>query len=394
MQSSDTTGTERSYDDEIRAFLIRESNRRARQRPADAEVVAMIRRSRDRPWPTRMLAGAAAASLLVGLGVYALVLVLRPSTESGSSPTASSSTPAMQLPTVAAGQPCPVSRPPTSVDRQAPRLGDGPVQLALATMDGTVYFEATPGGNWKAVDLLWTASPGFEGEVVVRGARLDAPGELGFADPADPLKELRIASTEQTPTLDGHLLLASTPIRIKGAGCYGLQIDSGGRSSVVIIEARPIEEALVHLERPLRLPDMGPAVCPISSATGSVPFMAGARGDGPVYLAAGGTLSLEGNRQSGGYWFLKNAWVADPRELGPILVRGGRIDASGELRFGDGSDPARELRLPIHSYEHTSDQPPGWRLFNAYLRPPSPGCYALQLDTFAGSGWLMLGVTP
>ena len=65
----------------------------------------------------------------------------------------------------------------------------------------------------------------------------------------------------------------------------------------------------------------------------------------------------------------------------------------GDLRFGDGSEPAQELRLPIHSYEHTGGQPPAWRIFNAYLRPPSPGCYAMQLDTLAGSRWLVFRVT-
>jgi hypothetical protein len=190
------------------------------------------------------------------------------------------------------------------------------------------------------------------------------------------------------------LLLASTSVRVKAAGCYGLRIDAAGRSSVVIFDARPIEDAWAQLGRPVQLPAAGAAECPVSPATRSVPFMAGAYGDGPIYLALGGRLSLAGGRQSGGFWFFKNAWVADPNELGPILVRGARIDAPGELRFGDGSEPPAELRLPIHSYEHTTGQPPGWRLFNAYLRPPSPGCYAMQFDTLTASRWLTFEVTP
>jgi hypothetical protein len=281
----------------------------------------------------------------------------------------------------------------TPANGQSPLLGDDPVRLAVASADGALFFEATPGGDWKAVDVLWTGAPGFTGDVLVRGARLDAPGELRFGDPSDPLTELRIASNGRTPTIDGRSLLASTSVRVKGASCYGLQIDAGGRSSVVIFDARPIEDARARLERPVRLPPAGPAECPVSPATQSVPFMAGANGDGPIYLAIGGRLSLAGSRQSGGFWFLKNAWVADPSELGPILVRGGRVDSPGELRFGDGSEPAAELRLPIHSYEHTSGQPPGWRLFVAYLRPPSPGCYGMQFDTLAGSRWLVFEVT-
>jgi len=394
MDSSNTTDNKRFYDEDIGAFLARESSRRTRQRPADTDVVATIRRRRSRQWPTRALAGVAAATLLVGLGVVASALVLRPSTGIGSSPSPASTEPPMRLPAVAAGQPCPVSQPTTPEIGQASLLGDGPVQLAIASSAGSVFFEATPGGRWKAIDVLWMAAPGFTGQVLVRGARLDGPGELGFGDPADPLRELRITRSVQTPTIDGRVLLAATmPVRVKVAGCYGLQIDAGGRSSIVVFDARPIEVAFAQLERPLQLPAAGSAGCPVTSTTKRVPFVSVVLGDGPVYIAGEGSFSIAGSRQSGGYWFVAEVWIADSNELGPILVRGGRLDAPGELRFGHGLEPAGELRLRIHSYEHAPGQPPGWRIFNTYLRPPSPGCYAMQLDTFTGSRWLVFDVT-
>jgi hypothetical protein len=395
MESSDTTGSEHSYDEKIGAFLARESTRRVRQRPADADVVATIRCRRSRQWPTRTLAGMAAAILLVGLGVVASALVLSPSTDIGSSPSPSRSKPPLRLPAVIAGQPCPVSQPTTPGNGQAPLLGDGPVRLALASADGTAFFEATLGGDWKAIDVLWTAAPDFTGQVLVRGARLDGPDELGFGDPADPLKELHIGSENaQPPGIDGRTVLATTTVRVKAAGCYGLQIDSGELSSIVVFEAKPIEDAFAQLERSLQLPTAGSAGCPLTATTGTVPFIPVALGDGPVYVAGGSTESIANTAQSGGYWFIKEIWIADPGEPGPILVRGGRIDAPGDLRFGDGPEPAAELRFPIHSYEHTGGQPPGWRIFNAYLRPPSPGCYAMQLDTFTGTRWLVFDVTP
>jgi hypothetical protein len=271
-------------------------------------------------------------------------------------------------------------------------LGDGPVRLALAISAGSVFFEATPGGGWKAIDVLWTAESGLTGDVLVRGARLDGTGELGFGDAADPLKELRLAPGGQTQTIGDRALVATTQIRVKVAGCYGLEIDAGGRSSVVVFEAKPIEDAFAQLERPLQLPSSGPGDCVTTSTTESVPFIRLALGEGPVYLAGDG-FTITGSRQSGGYWFASAIWIAGPDEPGPILVRGGRIDVHGDLRFGDGSEPAQELRLPIHSYEHTGGQPPAWRIFNAYVRPPSTGCYAMQLDTLAGSRWLVFRVT-
>lgn len=393
MDSTDTTDRERFYDEEIGAFLARESSRRVRPRPADTDVVATIRRRRSRQWPTRALVGVAAATLLVGLGVVASALVLRPSGGIGSSPSPSSSEPPLRLPVVTAGQPCPVSQPTAPGNGQASRLGDGPVQLALASAAGTVFFEATPGGAWKAIDVLWTAAPGFTGQVLARGARLDGPGELGFGDPADPLKELRIAARNAgSSTIDGRRILDDTTLRLKVAGCYGLQIDSDGLSSIVVFEAKPIGGAFGALERPLKLPTASVG-CPVTATTTAVPFMSSVLGNGPVYVAGGSSVSIADTTQSGGYWFVKEVWIADPGEPGPILVRGGRIDARGDLRFGDGSEPAGEVRLPIHSYEHTGDQPPGWRIFVGSLRPSSPGCYAMQLDTFTGSRWLVFEVT-
>lgn len=390
MDPTDPTDRERLDDEAIGAFLAREAERRARHRTPNADVVGSIHRGRRRHSPSLALAGVLAV-LAVGIGLVAVALVRAPSDGIGSSPRPGASGP-LHLPVVAPGQRCPVSEPTASGPGQPTLLGDGPVRLALASSAGSVFFEATPGGVWKAIDVLWTAEPGLTGEVLVHGARLDGTGGLGFGDAADPIKELRLAAGGQTRTIGDRALLATTQMRVKVAGCYGLEIDAGGRSSVVVFEAKPIDDAFAQLERPLQLPASGSVDCVATSTTGSVPFIPVALGDGPVYLAGNG-FTITGSRQSGGYWFAKAIWIAAPDEPGPILVRGGRIDAPGDLRFGDGSEPARELRLPIHSYEHTGGQPLGWRIFVDYVRTPSPGCYAMQLDTFAGSRWLVFEVT-
>lgn len=390
MEITDTADRERLDDEAISAFLTREADRRARHRAPNVEVVWSIQRGRRRRWPSVAMAGGVAA-LLVAVAAVAVVLVRVPSGEIGSSPPPSASG-TLHLPVVGPGQACPESQLTASGPGQPILLGDGPVRLALASSAGRVFFEGTPGGGWKAIDVLWTAEPGLTGDVLVRGARLDRTGELGFGDAADPLTELRLTTGGRVETIGERVLLASTPIRVKIAGCYGLEVEAGGRASVLVFEAKPIEDAFAELERPLQLPSSGPGDCAATPTTGSVPFVRLALGDGPVYLA-GNVVNITGSRQSGGYWFAKALWIASPEEPGPILVRGGRIDAPGDLRFGDGSEPARMLQLPIHSYEHTGGQPSGWRIFIAYLRPPSPGCYAMQLDTLAGSRWLVFEVT-
>jgi hypothetical protein len=393
MDGVDVTNGER-HDAQIRAFLERESSRRAGQRPRDADVVAAIRNRRGRRWPMWARAVAAVVIVLVGLSVVASVLMLRSSTGVASSPSAPTVAPGLGFPTVAAGEPCPVSQPMAAGNGSATLLGNGPVRLMLASASGDVFFEATAGGDWKSIDLLWTAAPGFADQVRVRGARLDASDELRFGDPSDPLSELQIAAAGgQTPIVNGRSVVSTTPMRLKAPGCYGLRIDSGAASSVVVFEAKPIEDAFPQLERPLQLPGVVSESCPVSPTTNSVPFLSVALGEGPVYIGSGvAEGSFSAADKAGGFALMKEIWIAGPEEPGPILVRGGRIDTTGDLRFGDGSEPATALRLAIHSYEHTSDQPLGWRIFVSYVRPPSAGCYAMQVDTLTGSRWIVFDV--
>jgi hypothetical protein len=395
MDSNDPTENERSDEAEIRAFLARESSRRTRQRPTDADVVAMIRGQRTRHLPAQTMAGLLAAVLTVAFAVVVALLVMRPSGGIGSGPSPSSSERPLKLPTVGVGQPCPVSTTSEPGDGQTALLGDGPVRLRLPNAAGSAFFEDAPGGRWKGMDVLWTATPAFTGKALVRGARLDGPGELGFGDPVEPMHELEIDSaTKPAISIDGRSVVARTAIRLKVAGCYGIQIDTGERSSIVVFEAKPIEEAFARLERSLQLPNPGRSTCPATSTTGSVPFIHVALGTGPIYLAGGSSVSLANSAQSDGDRLIKQVWIADPREPGPILIRGDRIDAPGDVRFDGGSEPTHELRLPILSYESTSNQPPGWRIFNSYLGVSSPGCYAMQVDTLSSSRWLVFEVTP
>lgn len=395
MDGPDTMARDRLDDEAISAFLGREADRRVRHRAPDAEIVEAIVHRGWRSWPAPALASAMV--VVVGIGLVALAVGGLPFGPAASSPPVT--TGAAQLPVVASGQPCPVSESTKSTPDLPTLLGVGPVRLALADSAGSVYYESTPGGDWKAIDVLWMADPGLSGDVVVHGARLDAPGALGFGDASDPVMELRLDPRAGDGAIAGQDVLDVSPMRVRVAGCYGLVIETDGRSSVVVFEARPIGDAFAQLERPLHLPSVGARGCRATTSTESltsrtVPFIPQTIGDGPVYLAGQGSVSVTGVEWNGGYAFLKEVWIASPSELGPILVRGGRIDTPGQLHFGDGPEPASELQLGIHSYVNTSGQPTGWRVFTSYVRPPQPGCYAMQLDTLSGSRWLVLDVVP
>ncbi len=133
--------------------------------------------------------------------------------------------------------------------------------------------------------------------------------------------------------------------------------------------------------RPLDLPAVGRASqCPVTPARVVSPDFGPALGRGPVYAVGFGSesaISLTGLLQEGGWYYLKVLWVGEPAFSGPVLVRGGRIDAPGELRFERGPDPPLELRL------HTAQggaSVSGWHHWPTYTRVSSPGCYAYQVD--------------
>jgi len=110
-------------------------------------------------------------------------------------------------------------------------------------------------------------------------------------------------------------------------------------------------------------------------------------GDGPAYAAgfdgngilnisfpAGTETPFYGSEWSGA----KVLWIVDPVYRGPLLIRGGRMDGSGQVRFENGSEPPSELWLP--SPTAPSSTTSGWRSFPSYTRLRSPGCYMYQVD--------------
>jgi hypothetical protein len=148
------------------------------------------------------------------------------------------------------------------------------------------------------------------------------------------------------------------------------------------------------VRRPLRLPQVSPGTsCPVTAAeklripgwlTGIV------LGEGPVYPMLlsefGARRSIltfyppaEGGRFSGSMWgggAVK--WLSRRSYRGPILVRGRRLDGTGELRFSrDEADALPEMQLapgnPANAYR-------GWRQWPAFTRIPEPGCYGWQID--------------
>jgi hypothetical protein len=87
--------------------------------------------------------------------------------------------------------------------------------------------------GWAGTKVLWS-TPRHTGPVLIRGGRLDGPGEVGFdlgpAWTGTVHPELRFSGPERT------LHPAATYVR--AAGCYAYQLDTYTSTSLIVFEAR------------------------------------------------------------------------------------------------------------------------------------------------------------
>jgi hypothetical protein len=138
------------------------------------------------------------------------------------------------------------------------------------------------------------------------------------------------------------------------------------------------------LHRPLHLPALAAgAPCPVSPI-GRIDFakygVAKGIGPGPAYPVGfaqpGSVLQFiypPAGEFAGSDWGgQKVLWFVAPSYRGPVLIRGGRLDARGTLRFESGKVPPVELRIPATNR--------ALRYRPSYTRLRAPGCYAYQID--------------
>jgi hypothetical protein len=160
--------------------------------------------------------------------------------------------------------------------------------------------------------------------------------------------------------------------------------------------------------RPLSLPRVGAGDrCPTSSGSRTtVPeqhHIFAARGwwygAGPVYVAlawkdpadpAASFALAPVPRESQGHR-AKTPWVAAPKYAGPILIRGRALDASARvLRFSaDGRSSDERLELQARPEGSTTQ----WSFWPSSMWVPGSGCYAVQIDTLAGSDVVVFEAT-
>lgn len=141
----------------------------------------------------------------------------------------------VELSQISASAPCPTSSSGQVAAAFAPGLGSGP--LFPIGFDGTGRARWPPDrleDGWGYFKILWVSDSEEPGPYLVRGRRLDAPGEVRFNESHD--RELRLPAGGTATTPGTSWVQWPSHILVSAPGCYGLQIDSRGQSRPVVFE--------------------------------------------------------------------------------------------------------------------------------------------------------------
>ena len=148
----------------------------------------------------------------------------------------------LHLPPLEAGAACSTSHGRSVSPAFSAAFGPGPVYAVGLGADALAGARVE--GGWYYVKVLWVAQPGLPGPFLVRGERIDGPGEVRFQDGPNPSSELpliairdtngaQIPATAFTPGQDGWTTWP-TYTRVRGSGCYAFQVD-GPAFSIAIV---------------------------------------------------------------------------------------------------------------------------------------------------------------
>ncbi|GGS88937.1 hypothetical protein GCM10010156_54240 [Planobispora rosea] len=137
------------------------------------------------------------------------------------------------------GERCPVTTGTTRPDPElGPLLGTGRVGPVGVGPNGRLEYEHPDVGNltdrsWGARKVLWAVDPGLDTLVLVRGRRLDGPGEVAFNDPAAPELLLDPAEDAKPGGWRDHPSFT----RLRAPGCYAYRVDTEAGSFTLVFRA-------------------------------------------------------------------------------------------------------------------------------------------------------------
>jgi hypothetical protein len=146
----------------------------------------------------------------------------------------------LRLPSLAPGTPCPVSSSATYPgSATAAAFGDGPV---FAVTGGSAIGLGPAGTDGlRGGKVLWSARPEYSGPALIRGARLDGPGEVRFSGGTSTALRFDLDThTRAGDGTTGSMLdwrYLPSLVYLAGAGCYGFQLDLPDGTATITLAA-------------------------------------------------------------------------------------------------------------------------------------------------------------
>ena len=136
----------------------------------------------------------------------------------------------LHFPVVTSVATCPVSRGRQISPNLGLAAGTGPLSIVGVDAAGNApYGPPSAWGDtlgWGGMPkTLWISPSTFAGPVLVRGQRLDQPGQMGFNSYGGPLLpelHINVATVSSSSPYQGD---GNWYIRFNAPGCYGLQVD-------------------------------------------------------------------------------------------------------------------------------------------------------------------------
>jgi hypothetical protein len=105
---------------------------------------------------------------------------------------------------------------------------------ARDALSGIARLDPGTRQGWRSFKTLWSVDARYTGPVMIRGARLDAPGDMFFGE-APTAPQLIIPAGETLNEYEGNRT-APGGTYVHAAGCYGYQIDGPHLSQIIIVK--------------------------------------------------------------------------------------------------------------------------------------------------------------
>jgi hypothetical protein len=140
----------------------------------------------------------------------------------------------LSIPSISPGSPCPVTPSGHANDNFGIVLGTGPVYPIGFGADGVYHYSPIfEEGGWYFMKVLWIADPSYKGPALVRGLRVDGPGQVRFERGPNPPTELQLAQ-DTSVGAPGDWPNWPSYTRVQSLGCYAYQVDGTNFSKTIV----------------------------------------------------------------------------------------------------------------------------------------------------------------